>query len=158
MVTATPGTCVGVVTADCVPLLLVAPRERVVAAVHAGWRGAAAGIIDAAIAHLHHGFGVEPATIEAAMGPAIGPCCYEVGPEVQAAFRERSGDATAAAWSRRAQHDMLDLRGAVRALLMAAGIRDVAILGPCTRCSPVYCSFRRDGATAGRQISFIGWR
>jgi YfiH family protein len=157
MVTAAPGTTVGVVTADCVPLLLVAPRERVVAAVHAGWRGAAAGIVDRALAHLHDVFGVEPAAVEAAIGPAIGACCYEVGPEVQAAFRQVSGDATATAWSRRGDRDVLDLRGAVRALLTAAGVRNVTMVGPCTRCSPAYCSYRRDGSSAGRQVSLIGW-
>ena len=157
IVTATPGTTVGVVTADCVPLLLVAPREHVVAAVHAGWRGAAAGIVQRTLAHLRDAFGVEPTSVEAAIGPAIGACCYEVGPEVRAAFRATSDDTTAVAWSRRGERDVLDLRRAVRALLEAAGVRDVAMLGPCTRCSPAYCSYRRDGSGAGRQVSVIGW-
>ena len=157
IVTAASGTTVGVVTADCVPLMLVAPRERVVAAVHAGWRGAAAGIVERALTYLRDGFGVEPASVQAAIGPAIGACCYEVGPEVRAAFRQVSGDTTAVAWTRRDDRDVLDLRRAVQALLEAAGVRDVAILGPCTRCSPAYCSYRRDGSNAGRQVSIIGW-
>ncbi len=156
VVTVSPGTLVGIVTADCVPILMLAPRRRVAAAVHAGWRGAAAGIVDTALAHLRDRFDVEPAEVEATLGPAIGPCCYEVGDEVRAAFRASSGETTAAAWSRHT-HDMLDLRGAVTALLRAAGVTGVASVGPCTRCSPEHCSYRRDGASAGRQVSFIGW-
>ena len=157
LVTATPGTFVGVVTADCAPILLVAPHRRVAAAVHAGWRGTAAGIVTAALSHLRAQFDVEPHDLEASIGPAIGPCCYEVGPEVRAAFRAASGETTAAAWSRRRDRDVLDLRHAIRVLLDAAGVANVSVLGPCTRCSPSYCSYRRDGDAAGRQVSFIGW-
>jgi YfiH family protein len=157
LVTASPATYVGVVTADCAPVLLVAPRQHVVAAVHAGWRGAAAGIVDEALAHLRRAFGVEPRDVRAAIGPAIGGCCYEVGVEVRAAFARRSGDATAAAWRIGGERLMLDLRVAVAALLERAGVDDAAIVGPCTRCIPAYCSYRRDGAGTGRQVSFIGW-
>lgn len=152
----TAGPLVGVVTADCAPILLLARGRRVAAAVHAGWRGAAAGIVERALAHLRS-FGVEPDALEACVGPAIGGCCYEVGPEVRAAFARGSGDATAPAWSRRGDRDVLDLRRAVVALLARAGVREATVVGPCTRCSPVHCSYRRDGAAAGRQVSFIGW-
>jgi YfiH family protein len=154
---AAAGTLVGVVTADCAPILLLAPGHAVAAAVHAGWRGAAAGIVDAALAHLRREFGVEPAAVEAAVGPAIGACCYEVGPEVRAAFEARSAATTSQAWHRRDGRLRLDLRAAVGALLAAAGVRHVVTLGPCTRCSPAYASYRRDGSAAGRQVSFIGW-
>jgi len=157
LVTHAAGTCVGIVTADCVPMLMVAPQRRVVAAVHAGWRGAAGGIVGTALAHLRDQFDVEPADVEVALGPAIGPCCYEVGPEVRIAFRATSGEATAAAWQRRNDRDVLDLRHAVRALLHANGVERVTVIGPCTKCSPDFCSYRRDGADAGRQVSFIGW-
>ena len=149
MVTAAPGTTVGVVTADCVPLLLgplesassppctpdgaARPRESSTARSRISTTCSAS----------------NPRRCEAAIGPAIGACCYEVGPEVQAAFRQVSGDATAIAWSRRGDRDVLDLRGAVRALLAAAGVRNVTVVGPCTRCSPAYCSYRRDGSSAG---------
>jgi YfiH family protein len=156
LVTATRGTLVGVVTADCAPILMVAPDRRVAAAVHAGWRGAAAGIVGRALEHFRS-FGVEPGAVEACVGPAIGPCCYEIGPEVRAAFVRCSGDVTVAAWSRRRDRDVLDLRAAVIALLANAGVRTATAVGPCTRCSPTYCSYRRDGADAGRQVSFIGW-
>lgn len=157
VVASTSETEVGVVTADCVPILLLAPRRRVAAAVHAGWRGAAAGIVDAALVHLRERFDIEPVDVEAMLGPAIGPCCYEVGGEVRDAFQKTSGDTTAAAWSQRNGRDVLDLRAAVSALFRAAGVTRVGSIGPCTRCSREHCSYRRDGADAGRQVSFIGW-
>jgi YfiH family protein len=149
-------TRVGVVTADCVPVLLFAPRRRVVAAVHAGWRGAAAGIVDEALAHLARAFDVEPDEIEAALGPAIGACCYEVGSEVRDAFVRSSGDTTASAWRPVGDRLMLDLRGAVERLLRRGGVREVATIGPCTLLAE-YCSYRRDGAGCGRPAELIGW-
>jgi len=157
LATAAAATYVGIVTADCVPMLMLVPRHRVIAAVHAGWRGAAGGIVGTALAHLRAQFGVEPGDVEVALGPAIGPCCYEVGPEVRAAFRAASGETTAAAWQLRNDRDVLDLRHAVRSLLHANGVERVTVIGPCTKCSPDFCSYRRDGADAGRQVSFIGW-
>ena len=157
VVTDAAGLLVGIVTADCAPILLVAPRRRVAAAVHAGWRGASAGVVTTALGHLRSAFDVEPDEIEAALGPTIGPCCYEVGPEVRAAFTARSGDVTASAWSHRGDRDVLDLRGALETLIRSGGVKRVVHVGPCTRCSRDYCSYRRDGIDAGRQVSFIGW-
>ena len=157
VVTARRGIAVGVVTADCVPALLLAPRAGAVAAVHAGWRGAAAGVVEAALARLRDDFGVRPAEVEALLGPAIGPCCYRVGPEVEAAFVARSGDTTGAAWRRHGDQLFLDMRRAVGLLLEAAGAGSVAAVGPCTACTASLASYRRDGAGAGRQLSFIGW-
>ena len=157
LVTATPGRLVGVVTADCVPVLLVARRQRVAAAVHAGWRGAAGGVLEAAIREMV-ARGVDPSHVEAAIGPAVGGCCYEVGPEVRDAFVARTGDATAAAWSGPSGGKYhVDLRRAVSLLLDAAGVGATTVLGPCTTCTPAYCSYRRDGSGAGRQLSFVGW-
>jgi YfiH family protein len=149
------GRLVGVVTADCVPVLLLDARRELVAAVHAGWRGAAAGILEASLERLRS---VGAGDVEAAVGPAAGGCCYQVGEEVRAAFRERSGDVTAAAWAADGARWRLDLRGAVRALLVTAGVAQVTVLGPCTVCGPGHHSYRRDGDRAGRQLSFIGWR
>ena len=157
LATATPGLLVGVVTADCMPVLLVDRRRRVAAAVHAGWRGTAAGVLEAAVEHLRAAFGARPADLEAAIGPAIAGCCYEVGVEVADAFRVRTGDATAPAWTRCGSRRHLDLRIAARCLLEAAGVGSVAVLGPCTVCGPGYHSYRRDGARTGRQLSFAGW-
>jgi hypothetical protein len=157
LVATRPGLLVGVVTADCVPVLLVDRRRRVSAAVHAGWRGAAAGVLEAAVRHLHVTAATPAADLEAAIGPAIGGCCYEVGPEVLEAFRARTGDVTGAAWSERRDRRHVDLRAAARLLLRAAGVGSVAVLGPCTACDRRYNSYRRDGAGTGRQLSFVGW-
>lgn len=157
LVTAAPGRLVGIVTADCVPVLLVGRDVRVAAAVHAGWRGAAAGVLEAAVAEMT-GSGAAPGDIEAAIGPAVGGCCYEVGPEVRDAFEARTGRTTAVAFTASAGGKYhLDLRRAVAILLAAAGVGSTAELGPCTACTPAYCSYRRDGSGAGRQLSFVGW-
>jgi YfiH family protein len=146
-----PGLLVGVVTADCVPVLLVDRDARTAAAVHAGWRGMAAGVLETALAAL------SSARIEALIGPAIGGCCYEVGDEVRAAFRARTGSVTAAAWTIHGGRTHVDLRTAARLLLESGGAASVQTLGPCTRCDSRYHSFRRDGARTGRQLSFVGW-
>ncbi len=157
MVTSRPGMLVGVVTADCVPVLLVDRARHVAAAVHAGWRGMAAGVIEAALDALEKRFGTKPPTVEAVVGPAIGGCCYEVGPEVGEAFRATTGSATRAAWTTERGRDHVDLRTATRLLLEAAGVPHVDVLGPCTSCDARYHSYRRDGAGVGRQLSFVGW-
>lgn len=157
LATVAPGHLVGIVTADCVPVLLVDRARRVAAAVHGGWRGLAAGVLESALQHLQRSFGSSPETLEAALGPAVGGCCYEVGPEVLAAFRARTSVVTRDAWSERRGRAHLDLRLAARLLLEAAGATCVEQLGPCTACTPAYSSYRRDGAGAGRQLSFVGW-
>ena len=151
------GVLVGVVTADCVPVLLVEPGRRVAAAVHAGWRGSAAGVLEEALRQLTTVAGADPGAVEAVIGPAIAGCCYEVGREVREAFEKRTGGTTSGAWSRSPVRDHVDLRTAARLLLAAAGVRSVDILGPCTACGPGYHSYRRDGACTGRQLSFVGW-
>ena len=157
LVTRERGLAVGIVTADCVPALLLARSAGVVAAVHAGWRGAAAGVLESALRRLRETWGVAPADVEVALGPSIGPCCYRVGAEVRAAFTARTGTLTAAAWTPAGDRLLLDLRAAARLLVEAAGVRSVTAVGPCTRCTPTLASYRRDGAGAGRQLSFIGW-
>ncbi len=148
---------VGVVTADCVPVLLVDTHRPAAAAVHAGWRGAAHGVLETAVGHLGETYGTRPANLQAVVGPAIGGCCYEVGPEVEVAFRARTGDLTAAAWREGPRRPHVDLRAAVRLLLLAAGVGEVTIMGPCTACARRYHSYRRDGSAVGRQLSFVGW-
>jgi len=151
------GSLVGVVTADCMPVLLVDRQRHIAAAVHAGWRGAAAGVLEEAVAHLVAESGGAAADLEAVVGPAVGGCCYEVGPQVVEAFRARTGALTAEAWRAVGSRHALDLRRAASCLLRAAGVTSVAVLGPCTVCGPGYHSYRRDGAGAGRQLSFVGW-
>ena len=154
---ARPGLVVGVVTADCMPVLLIDRGRRVAAAVHAGWRGAAGGVLQAALAHLATAHGSAPADVEAVIGPAVGGCCYEIGTEVRDAFRRRSGSVTDPAWNDRGSRLHVDLRTAARCLLTAAGVGRVDVVGPCTACDDGYHSYRRDGAATGRQLSFVGW-
>ena len=160
LLTATAGLAVGVTTADCVPLLLLEGRARVAAAVHAGWRGTLAGIVIEAVAAVRARTPAAPGDLRAAIGPAAGPCCYEVGPEVRAAFEDRYGAAfVAPAFTTPRLRPHLDLRLLVRAQLEASGLAASAIqtLGPCTVCDSAYASYRRDGERAGRQLSLVGW-
>jgi len=158
----TPGHFAGVVTADCCPLLLIAPTAHVAAAVHAGWRGTAAAIAVAAVERLCAAASVAPADLHAALGPAIGPCCYEVGDEVVAALTHLGDAGRTAIQLRSGRRPHVDLRAVNRALLFDAGLppEQVHLVGGCTACDTAFpChSFRRDQATAGRQISTVGWR
>lgn len=86
LITRTPGLLLAVGTADCVPILLADPRQRAVAAIHAGWRGTLARITEKALGRMQMSFGTRPANVVAVVGPAIGGCCYQVGPEVVQAF------------------------------------------------------------------------
>ena len=148
-----PGMLLGIETADCLPVLLVDPGRRAVAAAHAGWRGTAAGVARAAVDALRAG-GSDPADLRAALGPGIGPCCYEVGEELRAVFPPevfRDG-------LRGRPH--LDVRAANRRQLEEAGLRPDHIhsLDECTYCHPErYHSYRRDGKSAGRMVNFVGF-
>jgi hypothetical protein len=150
-------------TADCVPILLVAPRARAVAAVHAGWRGTLDGVIEAALAALYARYDARSDDVSAAIGPAIGGCCYTFGAEHCDAFEARFGSDFARAWCRddaETGRGRLDLRAVCRLALERAGVAASAIheIGPCTADHPDELhSYRRDGAHAGRQLSYIGW-
>ena len=138
-----------VATADCVPILVIG-RDAV--AVHAGWRGIVAGIVPRAIEALAPG---EP--LAAWIGPAIGPCCYEVGEEV-ARTVEAACAAPVRAGVSPAGRPHIDLRRAVAAQLVAAGVGTVHVIDQCTRCRPEWLSsHRRDGELAGRNLAVL-WR
>jgi len=162
-ITALMGAAVGVLTADCVPILLSAAGGEVVAAVHAGWRGTAADVVGKTIQAISEHFGVPASSCEAAIGPAIGRCCYEVGAEVVTAFATQADILSqapivepipAAAGKFRA-----DLRAANAALLHRAGLPRDAIfqLDACTCCdADTWFSHRAAGGGAtGRQLSWI---
>ena len=143
-----PGAVVAIRTADCVPVLLVDERLRAVAAVHAGWRGTDQQIAPAAVEAMREIFGTRVEDMAAAIGPAIGQCCYEVGPEVAARFGE-SGRAR------------IDLAAANRRQLVLAGVPPDRVYssGLCTQCGVQdFHSFRRDKESAGRMFSFVGVR
>ena len=153
------GVRVAVATAECVPILLASESGHVVAAVHAGWRGLASGVIDAAILALRDRIG-ESEKIVAAVGPHIGSCCFEVDEPVLEAMAERFSRALPeASTPTRPGHVGLDLARLVREALTEAGV-DLDRIGfqmaACTACDPVrFHSYRRDGAKAGRLIHFI---
>jgi polyphenol oxidase len=151
-----PGVSVGVVTADCVPVLVAAGGA--VAAVHAGWRGLAAGVIPRAVAALDEA--APGAALVAAVGPCIRGCCYEVdGPVLDALGARFGGALDAALRPARPGHALLDLAALARAALLAAGIEEErvgVVAGACTRCDAArFHSYRRDGPAAGRLLSWI---
>lgn len=164
LLTRRPGQAVAVKTADCVPLLLHDPLSGAAAAVHAGWRGAAADIATRAVRALAQATGSPATEFHALLGPAIGPCCFEVGPEVLAAFAAggRDPDEIRAPVSPPAagpagDRARLDLRRDTRLRLRAAGLRDDRIrqTGHCTRCGPDFHSYRREGRRAGRNWAAV---
>lgn len=136
-----------VLTADCLPVALVAPEA--VAIVHGGWRGLAAGVLAEGVRALRE-LGAAGA-IRAAIGPGAGVCCYETGPEVHAAFEPCGPQA------RRGEH--ADLKYVARRQLEQAGVAEVADVGICTLCAEpgLFFSHRRDGGTTGRQAGVV-WR
>jgi hypothetical protein len=142
--------CISV--ADCVPILLFDPRHNALAAVHAGWRGAASAIVVAAVEAMQAEFGTVPADLMASIGPSASLCCYTVGPEVASRFpplfvREEQGES------------YVDLKGVNRGQLLNAGLRpgNVELSPYCTISdSSLFHSFRRDGAKSGRMMGVIG--
>jgi polyphenol oxidase len=156
-----PSVAIGVRVADCAPILLHDPVRHVVAAVHAGWRGAAAGAATAAVAAMHKEFGTEAADLVAAIGPCLGQCCAEVGPEVVEAYRAGGAARTSiAAWFTpgsgdrwhldlvRANHDQLELAGLNPDSIFASGL--------CTKTHRERLhSYRGDRDAAGRMLGAI---
>ena len=145
-----PGCAVAVKTADCIPMLFADVRHRAVAAVHAGWRGTAGRIGPAALLAMRERFGTAPEDLRAAIGPGIGVCCYQVGPEVAAQLGFAPNGS---------MH--VDLAEANRRQLVEAGVPPGQIwtAGLCTMCHAAeFYSFRREREHAGRMYSFIGIR
>ena len=149
-----PGFTVGVRTADCVPVLIADRKTGAVAAVHAGWRGVVAGAVRSAMLAL------EPKNandLVAAIGPSIGPCCFEVDDPVAGQLGHAAGDGIVIRRGREKPH--VDLWRAVSHQLHLGGVETVDTLGACTMCEPQrFFSFRRDGARSGRMLSVIAAR
>lgn len=161
MITAGTGALLGIATADCVPVLMVAPEHGVVAAVHAGWRGTLKGISVCAVEAFVRDWKVDARHLWVALGPAIGGCCYEVGADIGEAFRQQWEGDSPPAWRSTGEKGFLDLRTINRLQLERAGVppQQIATVGPCTFCDAhTFASYRREGAGAGRQLSVIGWR
>jgi YfiH family protein len=175
-----PGLLLAVQTADCVPILLVDPKKRAVAAIHAGWRGTLARIAQKAVGRLQMEFGSKPGDLLAALGPSIGPCCYEVGAELVTKFTVQFADGddyfdeacsgeepNPLQWLNMAppghqpppKNVHLDLRKANRSQLIAAGLqpKNIFVSDLCTACrTDLLFSYRREGPQSGRLLSIIG--
>lgn len=151
LVATAPGMAVAIRVADCVPVLLADPATGRVAAAHAGWRGVVTGVVGAALDALDPS---DPGAVIAAIGPSIGPCCFEVGEEVAAEIAART--APDVVLPRTGEKPRVDLWRAVEGQLRARGVTAVTTLGRCTVCEPgAFFSFRRDGARSGRMVGVI---
>jgi YfiH family protein len=154
-----PGPVLAAFAADCIPLLFADPEARVIGAAHAGWRGTVGGIAANVVARMVE-LGARADRIRVALGPSIGPCCFEVGPEVVEQFRAALG-ALPGLVVPGPRKDHVDLRVATRAVLDRAGVRPelVDAAPPCTRCeADRFFSYRRDGKDGGVHMAFIAMR
>jgi hypothetical protein len=181
------GILLSVRTADCLPVLLVDPKHRAVAAVHVGWRGALARIVEKAAGEMRRVYGSEPQSLLAVLGPSIRVCCYEVGEEVEEAFQGRfphadrffrKGTEPPAGHSQGrtlsflkrppsghtstcAPAVHLDLVAVAQDQLLAAGLalHHMAAVDFCTACrADLFYSYRQEGRGAGRMLAVIGIR
>lgn len=146
-------------TADCIPIFILDPVEKAIGLVHAGWRGTLGRMSERAVARMEETYGSRPEDLIVALGPSIGPCCYQVGEEVMSAFREQFSD-----WSSFISPDpagekwTLDLWEANRIQLMRARVKDDNIINSrmCTSChNDLFFSRRRNGHPAGRMMSLM---
>jgi YfiH family protein len=157
LVTNAPGIAIGVETADCVPVLLVDPVARAIAAIHAGWRGMVKKIVHKTVTRMQNRFGSDPARMIAAIGPAIGPECYEVDEPVMGPMREAFPFWQTVTTPLKADRWSLDLVKTGKMELARIGFaeKNIHALGLCTSCrKDLFYSFRAEGRT-GRMLSVI---
>lgn len=155
------GVAVAVFTADCVPLVIADPKTGAFAAVHAGWRGVVAGVAQSAVRALETEFGSRAADLRVTLGPAIGPCCFEVGGEVAAAFSEKfvAAETRGIIVPTPFGKAHVDLKRALEISLEQSGV-DATHLDAgeeCTKCDQWerFYSFRREGTRTGQHLAFI---
>jgi YfiH family protein len=154
-----PGPVLGAFAADCIPLLFADAEARVIGAAHAGWRGTVGGVAANVIARMVE-LGARADRVRVALGPSIGACCFEVGPEVVEQFRAAFGDVPGMVVAG-PNKDHIDLRVATRTVLERAGVarEHVDDRPPCTRCEGErFFSYRRDGKDGGVHMAFIAMR
>jgi hypothetical protein len=150
-----PGITLSVRTADCLPILMADTRNRAVAAVHAGWRGTLLEIIPKTIEAMAGQFGTRPEDLAIAIGPSIGACCFEVGPEVAIQFARLFPERDDL--DRRTKVDLVETN--LRLLRRNGGNpRQIATSGLCSCCGDLFHSYRRDRDAAGRMVSAIRLR
>lgn len=164
LITSEPGLLLSILTADCMPVLLVDPTHRAVAAVHAGWRGAAAHILLKTLQTMALDCGTKSHDCLAVSGPAIGGCCYQVGPEVSGIFQKEFPQTFTEffrADPQAAGRGWLDLHAVAQIELREAGLPEEQIFttAPCTSCQrEKYFSHRADQGNTGRMMALIGIR
>jgi YfiH family protein len=185
LITDTPGIYLGILTADCLPVILVDPRRHAIGIFHAGWRGTLKRIVEKGLGEMHRQFGSRPADLKAAIGSGIRGCCYTVGAEVRDAFesqfsyadelfretKERDEvhekypllflTARAPGHSELPRKIFLDLAKANRRQLMNAGVpaRNISDLGLCTSCrTDLFFSHRAEKGVTGRMMAIAGIR
>jgi YfiH family protein len=153
LITNIPGLAVGVRVADCVGTVIVDPENKVVAAIHSGWRGVANRIVVKAVKTMKKEFGSKPAELIAAVSPAIGPCCYEIGDEVLKLKKHR---VFSNIWKHKNGRVHMDLWQGVRNLLISQGVKEnnIHICSMCTADNPeLFYSHRRDKGKTGRMMA-----
>ena len=158
VITNQPQVLIGVCVADCAPILLCDPVNKVIAVVHAGWKGTAAKLVAKTVAGMQAEFGSDPSRLHAAIGPCIQKCCYEVDEPVKKAFLQAALSWDSCSEATSPGKWQLDLAAANRELLLLAGVPADAIQssGQCVCChSEQFFSYRRDKDDSGRQMGFI---
>ncbi len=159
LLTSQPGALLGVLTADCLPLIMIDKALRAVAVVHVGWRGLEQSIGTVAVTELGRRFAVVAGSLQVYAGPAIGSCCFQVGVEVVDRFRRHPVLEGVEGWyQERPSGFYLDLLSIQRAQLLAAGVAEenFHVADICTCCHDFCFSYRRDHAITGRQLAFVG--
>ena len=145
-----------VFSADCGTVLLYDPVRQAVGAAHAGWRGAACGIVYKTVRRMQELFGTDPGDLRAAIGAAIGPCCFETDADVPQALEAALGAEAEPYITRRGPKWHVDLKGVNARWLEKAGVRQIDVSPDCTACHPdLYWSHRRMGQARGAQIAMI---
>lgn len=155
IVTAEPDVAIGMMTADCQPVLLYDPANNAIGAVHAGWKGAALGIVVETVMKMNEVYGTDPAGLIASVGPCIGPCCYKVGWNVLDEYMARHREADC---FKENEGLRMDISLANTLQLIGVGVRkeNISDDAACTACNPeLFFSYRKDGGRTGRQLSFI---
>jgi polyphenol oxidase len=158
LITDRPHLPLAVITADCFPVVLVAPNLPAVGIVHSGRKGTAARVVPAAIELLCREFHVQPGSVYAAIGPGIGRCCYEVDAASAEPFQAQFAPGDKVYWPSRPGHLYLDLQQAILQQLRAAGVQSTHVwyTALCTACHPQwFYSYRRDGPRSGRMLNVV---